>query len=104
MKEYRVKLKNEFANALPVLIDRCIATDANCGWEDKMLVAAWVELKLKVQKRLVEVKKEYAFTFSAVHAIALMMIWEQLEYDEILNDYLENRLRQISNEVEQHYS
>jgi len=107
MKEYRVKLKHDLAQAMVGVIDQVI-THTFVGLDDtelKMYLAALEEVKIRLMKKLVVFRPAYLTTFSPVQALALRLLysdWSAITPNP--NPYTQNKLRIIADEVHKHYS
>lgn len=107
MKEYRVKLKSDLAETIvqiiEVIIDRTVTAGDDA--ETKMYLAALEEVKIRLAKKLIVYRPEYPTCFSPVQALALRMLYADycaLE-QKAINQYTQNKLRIIADEVYKHY-
>ena len=106
MKEYRVKLKHGFTEALVQIINDVMERtycDVN-DTEIKIYIAALEEVKIKLAKKLIVHRPAYLNTFSPVQALALRMLYaDYCLFEPEQNTYAKNKLRMISDEVFKHY-
>lgn len=101
MKGVKIEFKYEFAEGLIQIIDEL----AGYGYvedDDKLVIACLLEIKQRLQVRMLTSKKKYTITLSPAQSLALRLL--QTDFvDEKPASYMGSKLLQISNEVEQKY-
>lgn len=98
---YKTKIKHSLVETIVQLITTYL-TYEYIDMDDKLVMAALDEVKLKMQKKLLQPQKEYPFTFSPAQAIALS-IW----FTDYIGDHttqLGNKLHTISSQVKKQYT
>lgn len=105
MKEYRIKLKHDFTEALAQIIKQVILKWKPEDDNDRLLLAALEEVRVRLEKKLVVYRQQYLTTLTPVQAIALRMIYsESIVNFQTLNKDTANKMRMIAAEIHQHYS
>jgi hypothetical protein len=103
MKTYSAKLKADFMSELATIIGRAMQDVPPADDEDRLLLAGLFEIRQRLLKKMVEPKGEFKITFTPVQAISLRLFFRDL-VDNAGTDYGTNRLRQLADEIHQHYS
>lgn len=67
----------------------------------KLIFAVLIELKQRIDVRMLTVKKEYSITLTHPQAIALRLLYT--EFVDEFNTYLGNKLFTIANQVQKNY-
>lgn len=103
MKVYRTKLKYDFAEALAQIVDELITNAKPFTAEDMLFVAGLAEVKVCLAKKMAVYRPAYITRFTPAQALSLRILYKEFA-GYINNPYTLNRMRQIANEVHQHYS
>ena len=103
MKDYRTKLKYDFAEALQQVISEALTRIYVADDDDRLYLAALAEVQIRLQKKMVVYRPAYVTTFTPVQALSLRMLYQDFG-EELANQYTANRMRQIADEIHQHYS
>jgi hypothetical protein len=101
MNNYKVKIKHGIVEGLVQLISHYLEFNY-VDMDDKLLMSVLAEIKLKMQAKLLQPKKEYPFTWTPTQAIAIS-IW----YDDYIDDFnsqVGNKLHTISSQVKKQYT
>lgn len=99
--KFKIKLKLDMVQAIEQLIAEYLQYEF-VDIDDKLIMAALAEVRLTMQKRLLETRAEYAFSFSPVQAIALS-IW----FTDYIGDHttqVGNKLHTISSQVQKQFA
>ena len=75
-KGFKLKLKRDIAEAMEQLIDGLVKLDLSDD-DDKLLVAALVEMRLRLYDKLKHQQGEYTLTLTNVEALALRIFFCQ---------------------------
>jgi hypothetical protein len=97
----KTKIKHSIVEALVQLITEYLAYQY-IDMDDKLVMAALEEVRMKMLKKMLQPQTQYPFTFSAVQAIALS-IW----FDDYINNpttQVGNKLHTISLQVKKQYT
>lgn len=103
MKKYSTKLKYDFAEALVEVIAEALVQITPADDDDRLFLAALAEVKTRLQTKLVTWRPAYTVSFSPVQALSLRLLYTD-EFRGQSPTYTGNRLRQIADEIHQHYS
>lgn len=102
MKEFKTKLKYDFAEALLQMIPTLLESMVAPVDEEKLFIAALREVELRLKKKMVEYRPKYQITFTPTQALALRMFAGYVAVGS--TSYAANKLHMIANEIHQHYS
>lgn len=103
-KKYKAKMSYDISVALTVLIDKIIQLEKTADADTRLMLSGFEEVKIIILKKMIEYSKEYKYTFTAVQAHALRLLYENyIMPNGNITGYLENRMHQISNEIQQHF-
>lgn len=101
MKGVKVEFKYAFAEGLIKIIDEL----AVCGYmedDDKMVIAALVEVKQRLYQRMGISKLQYTMTLTPVQSLAMRILYTDFLTPD--KGYMGNKLLQIANDVEKQFS
>lgn len=101
MKGFKVQLKHEIAEGIVALIESLNSIRFE-DFDDKLVMAGLIELKIRLQKRIINYQQQYKLTLTPVQAIALRIMCN--EYVTGVNSYLGNKLRQLADEIHKQYT
>jgi len=102
VKKYKAKLQQQFMHNLIEIMDQVIreyATKDTNG--DRLFAWGLLEVRDRFLDRLDNYRKEYTFSFTHVQAQSLYLLNSVYRPG---SPYTANRLRQIADEIHQHYS
>jgi hypothetical protein len=100
MTNFKTKIKYNIVEAISCLIAEYF-TYEYIDMDDKLVMAALEEVRLKMQQKMLKPQQEYPFTFSATQAIAIS-IWFD-DYIKTHTTQVGNKLHTISNHVKKQY-
>jgi hypothetical protein len=102
VQNYKTKITFAFATGFMQLINRMLTDNICKADDDKLMLAALVELKEKIYVKMKTVKKDYTLTVSPAQAIAMRVLYTN--YINNPTTFMGNKLMLISNEVEKLYT
>lgn len=100
-KKYKTRLRRDVMEAINTIIVALLITDCKND-DDKLLRAALSEVHISLQKKLIDVQKEYTVNFTPVQAMALRML--STDYVTNKTTYIGNRLHCMANEIHQQFN
>jgi hypothetical protein len=101
MKDLKIKFKLPFAEGFESMINKMLAEKIAQDDDDKLLLAALVEVKERLMKKTLLVQDDYSMRLTAVQAIAMRILYT--DYVNEFTSYMGNKLMMISNDVKQKY-
>jgi len=97
-----IKGKRAFFEGLVDAINTIINnSDNNSSNDDKLLCCVLQNLKLKIEKRLINYKDKYNIQLEHEQAIALKILYD--DFIKNATTYIGNKLFQLTNQIHQHY-
>lgn len=93
------EMKRECSAALISLIEKIITEFEATSDDDKLLFASLKELKLRVERRLLDYRVKYTFSLPATEAIALRIMYT--DYVDDKKSYMGIQLLELSNKIHQ---
>lgn len=101
MKGLKIVFKYEFAEGLISIIDK-LCTQPLTADDDKMVVAALLEVKERLCTRMARIKEQYTITLSPVQALGLRIL--HTDFTVNTSAYMAAKMLSIANQVEQTYT
>lgn len=101
LKPYKTVLKFDVCEAIITLINSLHEfkyEDDN----DKIVVAALEEVRVKLSKRIITYQTKYTVSFTPAQALAMRILYT--DFLTGTNNQLGNRLRMIADEVHKHFA
>lgn len=102
MKQFKTKLKYDFAEALANTISQVMLAIVEPDQDEQLFLAGIAEVKLRIEMKLLRYRPKFQITLSPVQALSLRMLYT--DYVQGDTDYTGNKLRMIANDIHQHYS
>lgn len=99
--KFKARLKRDTMEGINTVIE-ALLTKAYQADDDKLLMCALREINICFQKKLVDVQKECAISFTPTQAFALRILSTDYVHDKTSS--IGNRLHQIANEVHKQYN
>ena len=100
MNNFKTKIKHNLTEAIAELIGKFIVL-GEYDLDDKLLMAALEEVRMKMLKKMLSPQGKYSFTFSPAQALALALWFD--DFITVNTTQVGNFLHQISNQVKQQY-
>jgi hypothetical protein len=106
MKKFKTKIKHTIVEG----IVHYIKNSVELGWEDlddKLIMAGINEVRLIMERKMLQPQAEYSFTFSPVQSLALSLWFTDFiepVQKNLQNLQITNKLHTISNQIKQLYA
>lgn len=102
INKLHIKGKRAFFEGLVDAINTIINnSDNNSSNDDKLLCCVLQNLKLKIEKRLINYKDKYNIQLEHEQAIALKILYD--DFIKNATTYIGNKLFQLNNQIHQNY-